>query len=244
MPQAMTGLRIFLASSSDVNSERIALKKVVNSLSNRYVRFGLSLNVISWEDSIVPNFGLDPQDVVNRQIRFDLIDIFVGIVWRRIGTPTPRALSGTIEETNRALMAHTTTGRPWYIMFFLCDRPFKPKTSDEKNQLEEAQKFRDWVEKRSICKKYSDEFSFQESVQVSLSTAIDDFIRNQQFARLPQTPQPAPLILEPINFFSLRIWCPWCRNFGPLGIMANNLYAMYRGQTWPCPRCGGPQFFP
>ena len=180
-----------------------------------------------------------------------MIDIFVGIVWRRIGTATPQALSGTVEETNRAITAKASTGRPWFIMFFLCDRPFTPSNQDEEYQYQEVKKFRDWLEKQSLCKHYTTEQDFYEKVNHSLSTAIDEFVRNrpqmqlpQVQSQLPQAPQPAPLIVEPINPFNVRIWCPWCRNYGPITVMANNVYQMYRGQVWPCPRCGGPQLFP
>lgn len=243
MPQTITGLRLFVASSSDVKNERESVRKIARKLDNRYDRWGLDIQLITWEESVVPNFGMDPQDVINRQIRFDFIDIFLGIVWRRIGTPTPRALSGTIEETNRALAARNSTGRPWFIMFFLCDRSFKPSTQDEEYQFSEARKFKDWLQSQSLCKHYSDERDFYEHAQDSLSTAIDDFLRSQRSAQLPQIPQPAPLIVRPFDPFNVQIWCPWCKHLGPLTVMANNVYQMYRGQVWPCPRCGGPQLY-
>ena len=244
MPQTKIGIRTFIASSSDVEKERGLVKNIAKKLDNRYDRWGLDIQVDSWEDNVIPNIGMDPQDVINRQIRFDFVDIFIGIVWRRVGTPTPRALSGTIEETNRAMAARDSTGRPWFIMFFLCDRPFEPTTQDEKYQYQEALKFRNWLEKRSLCKHYENDSDFCDKVENSFASAVDEFIRNQQYTQLPQVPQPAPLIIEPINPFNVRIWCPWCRNLGPITVMPNNVYQLYRGQVWPCPRCGGPQVFP
>jgi len=243
MPQTMTGLRIFIASSSDVQREREIIKQIIDKLDNRYDRWGLDLQDVTWEENVIPNFGIDPQDVINRQIRFDFIDIFIGIVWRRVGTPTQRAMSGTIEETNNALTARKATGRPWFIMFYLCDRPFNPETKDEIYQYDEASKFKEWLQKQSLCKHYTDERDFYEKIQDTLPTAIDEFARGQLYTQLPQIPQPAPLIVEQIDPFNLRIWCPWCRKLGPLTLMPVNVYQMHRGQVWPCPRCGGPQFY-
>lgn len=243
MPQTITGLRIFVASSSDVKAEREIVKKVAQNLDTRYDRWGLDVQVVSWEDSVIPNFGNDPQDVINRQLRFDFVDIFIGIVWRRIGTPTARALSGTIEETNRALAARSATGRPWFIMFFLRDQLFKPGTQDDEYQYQEALKFREWLEQRSLCKHYTDELDFQEKIYNTLPTAIDEFIRNQQHMQMPNIPPPAPLIVNQIDPFNVQIWCPWCRHLGPITVMPIAQYQMHRGQVWTCPRCGGPQFF-
>ena len=37
-------------------------------------------------EDVAPAFGSEPQEVVNKQIQD--YDIFVGILWHRIGTPT------------------------------------------------------------------------------------------------------------------------------------------------------------
>ena len=47
-----------------------------------------------------PGFGTDPQGVVNEEIGDDY-EIFIGPLWSRFGTPTPRAFSGTQEEFER-----------------------------------------------------------------------------------------------------------------------------------------------
>ncbi len=180
MPQTKTGLRIFVASSSDVKQERNTLKKVVTKLDNRYDRQGLDLQVIAWEDNVRPDFGFDPQDVINRQINFDLIDIFIGIVWSRIGTSTPRALSGTVEEVNRALDARRRTGRPWSTLFYLCDRPYLPSTNDEAKQWEEARKFKNWINSNSLNRHYQENDEFEDLLENDLSMAVDDFIQNQR----------------------------------------------------------------
>ena len=58
------------------------------------------LELVRWETHVAPSLGSDPQDVVNRQI--GEYDLFVGIMWKRMGTPTALATSGTEEEFNGA----------------------------------------------------------------------------------------------------------------------------------------------
>lgn len=57
---------------------------------------GLVVELIRWETHVRPVIGTDAQDVINRQI--GVPDVFIGIFWKRLGTPTPRAPSGTAEE--------------------------------------------------------------------------------------------------------------------------------------------------
>jgi hypothetical protein len=53
-----------------------------------------------WELDATPQFGLDPQAAVNEQL-VDSSDILVAILWTRLGSPTPRSPSGTVEEITR-----------------------------------------------------------------------------------------------------------------------------------------------
>ncbi|MGQ9373299.1 DUF4062 domain-containing protein [Acinetobacter tandoii] len=102
MPKQTTTLSIFLASPSDVNNERIIVKKVIEELNSISLKpFNIQLELINWENSTHPGFGSYPQDVINNQIGDDY-DIFIGILWARFGTPTNKAESGTLEEFERA----------------------------------------------------------------------------------------------------------------------------------------------
>lgn len=239
----MQQIRLFVASSGDVRAEREVMKRIVNQLDHRYDQWGLDIQLVAYEDDVIPDYGMDAQEVVNRNVRFDLIDIFIGIIWRRIGTPTKRAMSGTVEEVNIAMSMKQQTGRPWYIMFFLCDRPFQPSNNDEAYQYEEAKKFRKWIEQRVLAKAYKTSEEFYELASNSLSMAIDNFLRGQ--ARQPMMPviQPMPLMVQQISPMAFRLWCPWCSQTGPITDMYIQAYQSHAGQIWTCPRCMGPHFF-
>lgn len=245
MPHAVDRINVFVASASDVSQERDTLKQLVGKLNHRYDRWGLALQVVNWESSIIPDFGIDPQDVINRQLRFDGIDIFLGIVWARIGTATPRAISGTVEEMNQALASRRDTGRPWRIMFFLCDRPIPPKTIDA-YQIQEAIKFRQWLESFALCKHYSDINSFNDEAHNSLLMAVDEYLRYRDQQYLPPLPQPKPITWNwtDTSRTTIFIFCPWCERSGSVGTMPSKRYENYRGSIWNCPRCAMPHFFP
>src|SRR4051812_16837170 len=90
-------LRVFLASPGDVGEERARMDRVVSSL-NRTMGDSEDavIDLVRWETRAWPGFGEDAQAVINRELEPG--DIFVGILWRRIGTATKRSVSGTLEE--------------------------------------------------------------------------------------------------------------------------------------------------
>lgn len=115
---------IFLASPGDVSTERQHARDVVEEL-NRTVgaNRGIHLNVVGWETDAAPDYGADAQALINGQIaRMEEHDVFVGIMWNRFGSPTPRAGSGTAEEFERAVRCFERNGAP-RIMFYFSQAP-------------------------------------------------------------------------------------------------------------------------
>lgn len=138
-------LRVFLASSSDVAAERKIVREVVESW-NRVtgIRRGWHVDVFGWETHGSPDYGRDPQSIINRQIgNMGRYALFVGILKHRFGTPTPRAGSGTNEEFQRAVKAWKSTGR-LRIMLYFSDAALPKPT---KASLEQKQKVLDFQQK-------------------------------------------------------------------------------------------------
>ncbi len=122
MPIPATKIRIFLASPGDVRAEREQLAKVVQKELNTTLSVlapekGIVVELVRWETHVHPGLGRDAQDVVSQQI--GEYDIFLGIMWRRFGTKTKVAASGTEEEFRIAQTAWEATRRLFQILFFL-----------------------------------------------------------------------------------------------------------------------------
>jgi hypothetical protein len=133
MTEQATKLRVFVASPGDVQAERALLADVIDELNRGIADTkGLMLELVSWETHAWPGIGEDAQDVINRQIAPG--DVFVGILWKRFGTPTQRAGSGTEEEFDRAYAYWKEYGRP-QIMFYFNRAPFAPSSMDEVEQI-------------------------------------------------------------------------------------------------------------
>ena len=102
MPRSETILSVFVASPNDVSEERDRVDQIVNELNSVHARrTGIRLEVLRCERDVSPAAGKDPQAVVNDQIPQDY-DVFLGIFWNRLGSPTNRAGSGTVEEYEMA----------------------------------------------------------------------------------------------------------------------------------------------
>lgn len=136
-------IRVFLSSPSDVLEERQALAHLIAEINDVLAYLApekrLKLELVRYETHAYPDLGR-PQEVINRQIPNDY-DIFIGVIWRRCGTPTTTAASGTIEEFRRACERRRSGELP-RIMFYLCEQPIPIPTAEELEQLTKVVEFR------------------------------------------------------------------------------------------------------
>jgi hypothetical protein len=163
---------------------------------------GVSFELIRWETHTHPAFGGDPQTIINDQLGEDY-DIFIGILWSRFGTPTPRALSGTAEEFNRAV-SRTQNGRP-DVMIYFKDAPIAPSKIDAQ-QLNRVAEFKQSLANSGLFSVFEDSLSFQSSLRAHLSTLAQKYLRTQ-----PQTPtQQNPrrlMVMMPISVILTILMC-------------------------------------
>lgn len=119
MPKTEKVLSIFLASPGDVSDERGRVDAFVDEWNNLWSEdLGVHLRLVKWETHAYPAVGADGQDVINAQIGEEY-DLFLGIMWKRFGTPTGRAASGTVEEFERALVRYRASGSPQLMFYFV-----------------------------------------------------------------------------------------------------------------------------
>jgi len=173
-------LRVFIASPSDVSEERDIVSLVVSELRRTH---GDALNVelesVRWETHAWPDIGADAQDVINNQI--GQYDIFVGIMWKRFGTPTKRASSGTGEEFDRAYDFFTRFNRP-KIMFYFRRTPFYTSNVEDWSQFRKVITFRKKLEKLgAFFGEYEQSLGFERDVREHLTKQIWAIARTPGF---------------------------------------------------------------
>lgn len=172
MPQ-VEKLSIFLASPSDVRQERKLVRTVVEEI-NRTVApdKGVVLDLVSSERAI-PGVGKDGQAIINEQIGdMQQHDLFVGIMWNRIGTPTPRDVSGTAEEFARAVNALQRRKKP-QVWFYFREANANLRTQDELNQKAGVLKFRKKLRGKGLFSEYTTLQSFEKKFREHLVTWLN-----------------------------------------------------------------------
>lgn len=109
---------MFVASPADVDPERQIIVRVAQEWNDLWSGvLGIRLEVLRWETHAYPDAGMDAQHVINSQVGADY-DIFLGVMWSRLGTPTQRAPSGTVEEFGRALTSFRVRRSPKLMFYF------------------------------------------------------------------------------------------------------------------------------
>jgi hypothetical protein len=191
MPKKTTVLQIFVGSPTDVNDERELLDKVVAELNRSWSNgLGVTLELLKWETHVHPSSSTYPQAVINEQIGQEY-DAFIGIFWRKIGTPTPTAISGSVEEFELAYSRRrANNNKSPEIMMYFKDIPVAIDKKDKK-QFAAVKEFKGSMsEKGVVYSPFNDSSSFESSVRSHLSAVA------QNFAALWGTYIPASSKLE------------------------------------------------
>jgi diguanylate cyclase (GGDEF)-like protein len=173
MANTFTKLSIFIASPGDVTEERECLKRVVEELNQGVAKANnLILEAVRWETHAWPAIGDDVQDVINHQI--PIPDVFIGVLWKRFGTPTLRADSGTEEEFNRVFESWRRHQRP-NILFYFSRRPYFPSSAQELSQIERVLQFRLRLQEQGVLYwEYEDPGEFEGNLRAHLTNVILD----------------------------------------------------------------------
>jgi hypothetical protein len=181
MPIRITKIRIFVASPQDVAYERNRLKNVIDEL-NTFVADDKDfiLELVRWETHCVPDMG-ETQGVINKQIGD--YDIFVGIMWKRFGTPTKKANSGTEEEFLKAYESWKTDEKPLRILFYFCQKPYVLNTIQEVDQLKKVIEFKSKLQQKGLIFTYPGPKGFADKVRPHLTKTILDLAKTKKTKR-------------------------------------------------------------
>lgn len=171
-------IRVFLASPGDVTKERTYVARVIAEVNRDIaLKYDMVLELISSERAS-PGFGKDGQAILNEKIAKNMksYELFIGIMWSRIGTPTPRAISGTVEEFRRAERAFNKYGKP-DIWFYFRNAPIPGTTQEELDQKGKVLKLKEELRRKSLLREYRTLTEFREKLREHL---IDFLISHRQ----------------------------------------------------------------
>ena len=162
--QART-VRILIASPSDVAAERDIAEKVIHRLKiSCKDDLHLELDPRRWETDVPALMGKPAQDIVNEWL-VDESSCAVCIFWKRIGSPTDNAVSGTVEELERMLASNKQ------VLLYFSDAPFSMSGVDM-DQLIALENWKKQVWKRGIPKTYKNIHEFENLLKADLELIL------------------------------------------------------------------------
>lgn len=200
----MTTLRVFVASPSDLDEERKLLEAVIQELNLIWPQqWGISFELIKWETHVFPGAGTDPQDVINHQLTTDY-DILLAMFWSRIGTPTPRSESGTIEEFDIAYTKWKRDPQSIRLMVYFKLTPISPDDIDTE-QLKLVKEFRSSLKEKGILySKFTGREEFSQLMRLHLNKQAYDFFKVNEVVNKPNN-APITSTIPPISHIEKQI---------------------------------------
>ncbi len=158
--------RILVALPSDVIDERKAIIEVVHAwnAANSYYR-GIYLEPVLWETHATPEMGDRPQAIISRQL-INTCDFLIGVFWTRLGTPTGKAESGTVEEIEEFRKA----GKP--VLLYFSSVPVEPGSVNVR-QYNRLLKFKEKCEKEGLVFSYRSIGKLREQLQRHITSTIN-----------------------------------------------------------------------
>lgn len=167
MSYTATTFNVMIASPGDVASERAIVRDVVyewnavNSGARKIV-----LLPVGWETHSSPEMGAPAQQIINRQV-LNRCDLLVGVFWTRIGTPTEKHLSGTVEEIEE----HIASGKP--AMLYFSSQPVAMDTVDI-DQIQRLKEFKQSCQSRGLYEGYDSHAEFKEKFYRHLQLKVNE----------------------------------------------------------------------
>ena len=161
-----TVCNVMIASPGDVQVERNLVREVVHEWNavNASTRQAVLLPV-GWETHSTPLLGDRPQAIINWQVLKDS-DLLVAAFWTRIGTPTGKSSSGTVEEIEE----HLKAGKPALLYFSAA--PVAPDSVDP-DQYKALSEFKSQCKSRGLYETYDSPTEFHEKVRRHLAMTMN-----------------------------------------------------------------------
>lgn len=162
---------VFIASPSDVVKERKALAGIIEEINLTHgAPLGYQLELWQYEKNAYPSADR-PQALINSIVK--PYQVFIGVMWKRFGTPTATAGSGTEEEYNIAYEAWQKK-QMIEVMFYFCRKPYLPETLEENEQMGKVLKFKNQLNGKSFIWEYASANDFEEKIRKHLCLLMNN----------------------------------------------------------------------
>jgi hypothetical protein len=186
-------VKVMIASPGDVPEERQAIREVVTEWNNVHAEDRkVVLLPAGWETHSSPTLSGRPQGIINKQVLADC-DLLVAVFWTRLGSPTGKAASGTVEEIEE----HLAAGKP--AMLYFSNAPVHPD-SVKPDQYQSLKEFKKACYDRGLVESFDSLQEFRDKFARQLAqTMIRDFGELGALARERPAEQGTPRLSRTLS---------------------------------------------
>jgi hypothetical protein len=157
--------RVFIACPGDLVDERAAVVDAIAEMNSTHgAPLGYRLRPVWYGQDAAAGLG-QPQSVVNDFLQGQY-ELFVGLMWKRFGTPTQGYGSGTEEEYR--LARKRCEQAPFPLLFYFLRKPFMPTTDEDLAELGKVLRFRAELQSSQFTWDCSDLTNFRDRVRKDL----------------------------------------------------------------------------
>lgn len=162
-------VKVMIASPGDVGAARQVVRDVLQEWNFVHSEDKqLVLMPVGWDTHAQPAMGDRPQALINKQV-LQGCDLLIAIFWTRLGSPTGKSDSGTVEEIEE----HINAGKP--AMIYFSQEPVRPDSVDDA-QYRALKEFKKDCESRGLVETYESIQEFREKFSRQLAqTVITNF---------------------------------------------------------------------
>lgn len=173
MPKRLLEYQCLLISPSDVEDERNALVEATTDWNAQIGRFlGVRVDLVKWESHATPELGGSAQEILNEQI-VDSCDLGVAVFWSRLGTPTDKHPSGSVEEIYRL----RKKGAP--VMVYFSKAPIQQDALTD-DQFESLQQVKSQLQKDGLLDSYSNILDLKHKFTLHLTSHITNLLQSEE----------------------------------------------------------------
>lgn len=166
-------VKVIIASPGDLKDERSSIPE--NFLGWNKNHPGILLTPEMWESGSVPTMGDHPQQILNKQLVEDG-DLLVALFWTKLGTPTPNALSGTVEEIEEFIKKKGAAR----VMIYFCNRQLPDSPGDiNTEEIARLQSFKEEIKARGLYDEFITKDEFIAKLYRHLDTKVNQLLNNE-----------------------------------------------------------------